>query len=149
MLLHNHNTGNFMFYPKEPFHYSKGPFFFSKWCTCAQMSSKMLFVSFETQTRPTEVAWEMHFQPVWDTQLSKFSGEHFLRLQGSTSSKRLKKVQGCSCQTYEYDPRVWVPISSLFTDSPAWFNFHFWETTDIALFMLIRNINLMLFESQK
>ena len=55
MLLHHHNTGNFMFYPEEPFHYSEGPFL-KMMHHCAQMSSKTLFVSFEIQTRPTEVA---------------------------------------------------------------------------------------------
>ena len=52
------------------------------------MSSKMLFVSFEAQTRLTEVAWEMHFQPIRETQFSEFSGEHSLRPQESTSNKK-------------------------------------------------------------
>ena len=86
MLLHYHSTGNFTFYPTEPFHYSEGLFF--KRCTCVQMSSKMLFGSFETQTRPTEVDWEMHFQPIRETQIAKFSREHSLRPQGSTSNKK-------------------------------------------------------------
>ena len=73
---------------------------------------RCLHKCFETQTSLTEVAWEMHFQPIRDTQFSKFSREHSLRSQGSTSNKR--KVQGCSWQTYGYDSKIWV-LNSIFT----------------------------------
>ena len=51
----------------------------------------------------------------------------------------MSDMWGMTQQPKILDPKILVLLVNFFTGSPTWSNFYFWETTEIALFMLIRN----------
>ena len=107
MLLHHHNTGNFMFYPYELFITLKDLF---QNDAIVPRCIQKCYLFFFLKHKQDQLKWpeKCIFSQSETHNFQNFQGNISLGPRGVLP---VKKVQGCSCQTYGYDPRIWVPIS--------------------------------------